>query len=97
MKWLTEIIHDWRFRDLAGRDGLVAAIIVKAALRLAAKPASFDIFHQKRAGAILGIRQAIIQHLPDGETGIEAAEVGRPEERRVGKECVSTFRSRWGP
>src|SRR3546814_14847453 len=27
----------------------------------------------------------------------EAAERGRSEERRVGKECVSTFRSRWSP
>src|SRR3546814_12476668 len=25
------------------------------------------------------------------------AEQGRPDERRVGKECVSTCRSRWGP
>src|SRR3546814_7202714 len=25
------------------------------------------------------------------------AEEGRPEERRVGKECVSTCRSRWAP
>src|SRR3546814_2261283 len=24
-------------------------------------------------------------------------EMGRSEERRVGKECVSTFRSRWSP
>src|SRR3546814_11291532 len=27
----------------------------------------------------------------------EAAENGRSEERRVGKECVSTCRSRWSP
>src|SRR3546814_13720248 len=26
-----------------------------------------------------------------------ALKVGRSEERRVGKECVSTFRSRWSP
>src|SRR3546814_16428774 len=26
-----------------------------------------------------------------------AREAGRSEERRVGKECVSTFRSRWAP
>src|SRR3546814_4467808 len=39
---------------------------------------------------------------PGAEIGphcvIEAdAEIGRSEERRVGKECVSTCRSRWSP
>src|SRR3546814_15946654 len=29
--------------------------------------------------------------------GLEPAETVRSEERRVGKECVSTFRSRWSP
>src|SRR3546814_15111202 len=29
--------------------------------------------------------------------GIGAAALGRSEERRVGKECVSTCRSRWSP
>src|SRR3546814_5262082 len=32
------------------------------------------------------------------KTNLEAAdEIGRSEERRVGKECVSTCRSRWSP
>src|SRR3546814_10107006 len=30
-------------------------------------------------------------------TPSEAAAMGRSEERRVGKECVSTCRSRWSP
>src|SRR3546814_11329154 len=38
---------------------------------------------------------------PHGEAAAEAAEaIGqlvRSEERRVGKECCSTFRSRWAP
>src|SRR3546814_16596211 len=29
--------------------------------------------------------------------GLRAAELSRSEERRVGKECVSTCRSRWSP
>src|SRR3546814_14953986 len=29
--------------------------------------------------------------------GVESYEKGRSEERRVGKECVSTCRSRWSP
>ena len=31
------------------------------------------------------------------ELGGEGLHVGRSEERRVGKECVSTCRSRWSP
>src|SRR3546814_13922963 len=29
--------------------------------------------------------------------GVEGLQLGRSEERRVGKECVSTCRSRWSP
>src|SRR3546814_14933940 len=32
-----------------------------------------------------------------GANGFTLAEVGRSEERRVGKECVSTCSSRWSP
>src|SRR5215213_4546839 len=35
------------FNDSPGRDGLFAAIIVEAALRLAAEPAGLDVFHQE--------------------------------------------------
>src|SRR3546814_18810119 len=31
------------------------------------------------------------------EEGVPRRQVGRSEERRVGKECVSTCRSRWSP
>src|SRR3546814_8250341 len=37
--------------------------------------------------------QALIRRCPNGETH----SFGRSEERRVGKECVSTGRSRWSP
>src|ERR1700761_8245677 len=39
--------------DLPGRNRLVAAIVVETALRLAAQPAGFDIFHEQRARAVL--------------------------------------------
>src|SRR3546814_1536274 len=39
---------------------------------------------------------AIVLHL-DVELRAFAPEVDRSEERRVGKECVSTCRSRWSP
>ena len=43
---------------LARRDRLVAAVVVKTALGLAAEPAGLDIFHQQRARTILGSRPA---------------------------------------
>src|SRR3989442_9794529 len=52
----------------ACRDGLLAAVIVEAALRLAAEPSGFDIFHQKRAGAVFAVGQAVVQPLPDRKT-----------------------------
>src|SRR3546814_3942295 len=42
-----------------------------------------------RSTPALGSMQALIE---EGEAGLE-----RSEERRVGKECVSTCRSRWSP
>src|SRR3546814_13920146 len=49
--------------------------------------------------------QALIRRLPfcglslseNGYKDREANDEGRSEERRVGKECVSTCRSRWSP
>src|SRR3546814_11309957 len=38
---------------------------------------------------------ALIDVLPDRQAGF--GQVDRSEERRVGKECVSTCRSRWSP
>src|SRR3546814_13787920 len=37
-------------------------------------------------------RQAVVRNL-----GLEEVQLARSEERRVGKECVSTGRSRWSP
>src|SRR3546814_16965061 len=51
----------------------------------------------------LGIAQHMVDagaHGDDGlevRKGLEAARRRRSEERRVGKECVSTGRSRWSP
>src|SRR3546814_12435707 len=45
--------------------------------------------------AILGVSKSQIKPVWDGKQF--APRLLRPEERRVGKECVSTCRSRWGP
>src|SRR3546814_17298340 len=36
-------------------------------------------------------------HRVQGEAELDVAAAARSEERRVGKECVSTCRSRWSP
>ena len=72
----------------AGRDGGLAAIVVEAALDLAAEPAGLDVLHQQRAGAVLAVGQALVEHLHDRQAGVEADEVGelqRPH-RVVGAE-----------
>src|SRR3546814_12119502 len=43
----------------------------------------------------LGITSVIVSH--DVEEVLSIADFARSEERRVGKECVSTCRSRWSP
>ena len=63
----------------ASADRLLAAIVVEAALGLAAEPAGLDVFHQQRAGAVLRVRQPLVQHLHHRQAGIEADEVGELE------------------
>src|SRR3546814_3635846 len=51
---------------------------------------------------LLGARRAVRPHGQHHVVHVEVARreapgVGRSEERRVGKECVSTCRSRWSP
>src|ERR1019366_4395916 len=50
-------------------------IIVEPAAGLAAQPSGLDVFHQQRAGAVLAVRQPVIQHLHDRQAGIQANEV----------------------
>src|SRR3546814_16188155 len=49
---------------------------------------------------VAGWRSQILTHSPDFEKNRQMClqtVIGRSEERRVGKECVSTCRSRWSP
>src|SRR3546814_7834682 len=52
----------------------------------------------------VGLSQRAVPGMPDAAVGMldvqidrNLADVVRSEERRVGKECVSTCRSRWSP
>src|SRR3546814_18569308 len=51
-----------------------------------------ELVNDAGRGALFELSQVHVE-----ESGLSAAEIWRSEERRVGKECVSTCRSRWSP
>src|SRR3546814_12720591 len=57
------------------------------------EPTVLQIFLAKRRARPLGRDQEDVEVRP----GFDEREADRSEERRVGKECVSTCRSRWSP
>src|SRR3546814_12345474 len=73
------------YQDNTGRGSLAAAEMAVADY-IAAHPNS---------ALELEVVSADHQHKPD--IGLSTARRWRSEERRVGKECVSTCRSRWSP
>src|SRR3546814_16874850 len=59
-----------------------------------------DLRAPRRGEALLHLQQLAAQHLHEALARAEDLQEGldlRSEERRVGKECVSTCRSRWSP
>src|SRR3546814_18624677 len=52
---------------------------------------------QRRLGALPTMRAEEVEPDDLGEPPLELGDFGRSEERRVGKECVSTCRSRGSP
>src|SRR3546814_4788114 len=50
-----------------------------------------------RPGQSIELQPELAEHLDQGLEIRRPVEVWRSEERRVGKECVSTCRSRWSP
>src|SRR5579885_709674 len=71
-----EWVNKWLAVTSTRRNGLFAAIVVEAAFGFAAEPASLDIFHEKRTGAVFRIGQAFVQYLHYGEYRIEADKIG---------------------
>src|SRR3546814_15056927 len=69
-------------------DGLHDVVVAGAAADVAFQPFA-DL-------ALVGIR-VLLQQVDGRHHHARGAEAARSEERRVGKECVSTCRSRWSP
>src|SRR3546814_3527970 len=82
-------ISDWS-SDVCSSD-LFRNTPAKAAGRC---PVEF-VKHDDNSRACNGGKQ--ISHMPGRKRRGALAPHGRSEERRVGKECVSTCRSRWSP
>src|SRR3546814_2314540 len=71
-----------------GRDGASAA---------GARRAGHDLLHAVAAGTLVAPSTAGGAGRGGGGLRGDGGRGGRSEERRVGKECVSTCRSRWSP
>src|SRR3546814_6340613 len=85
-------ISDWS-SDVCSSDLPVVASTMWATIRSFAVPACM-VHLLRKCGRLLSgqLRPGNIDHLR-----VARRSTGRSEERRVGKECVSTCRSRWSP
>src|SRR3546814_17520711 len=86
--------------QVTGDDGLALAVI-NTAVQLGDHFVGEGTFPPAISTALSGDRNAFALPLPD-QGALEFGErthdrEHRSEERRVGKECVSTCRSRWSP
>src|SRR3546814_11814898 len=96
--WSSDVCSSDLFEDMPGQLNSFIATIDGEEVASAATPInsvetvafSGDSLGEKEVG---GNTSAVdLTGLPSGEKTVE-----RSEERRVGKECVSTCRSRWSP
>ena len=88
--------HSGRVR----RDPGAMALVVLLAVLLAGAAAGFGYLAWQRQQAADAVRAVEREPLPAVERAYDAPAdepAERSEERRVGKECVSTCRSRWSP
>src|SRR3546814_20330858 len=91
--------------DGGGRDtgSLRAALTVADTLLVPVQPRSFDVWALDQVAALVaeareinaGLRAVPVLNGADAQGADNQA--ARSEERRVGKECVSTWRFRWSP
>src|SRR3546814_6209285 len=84
-------ISDWS-SDVCSSDLYVRLLIPSNPADCSAAAARCRIHFQTSADFPGDIRDSLCQARPSGYSAMP-----RSEERRVGKECVSTCRSRWSP
>src|SRR3546814_3465108 len=86
-------ISDWS-SDVCSSDLIASTEVAPADVFVIAVPTPHDEEHRPDIGHVLSAARAIAPKLEVGNLVILES---RSEERRVGKECVSTCRSRWSP
>src|SRR3546814_13888984 len=95
-------ISDWS-SDVCSSDLIIApeCFIIEQALRDRMKiPVMHDDQHGTAIISAAGLINACLltgRRLEDCRMVVNGAGAARSEERRVGKECVSTCKSRWSP
>src|SRR3546814_9567986 len=86
-------ISDWS-SDVCSSDLLTA---YTGLMRIGQPKAGETVCVAAASGAVGSIVGQIAQRLGCRTVGIAGGKAKRSDERRVGKECVSTCRSRWSP
>src|ERR1700712_2901762 len=69
----------WPLRAVGALRAAALAVVVEPAAGLAAEPSSLDVPAPQRAGPELGIAEAVVQHLEDGEARVQPDQVGEGE------------------
>src|SRR5690242_17902878 len=75
MKAFTTIVPSFDARS--GRTPAGAIVGIKSTPALASKITRIDVLAQQRAGPVLVLAQARVQHLQDVEAGVESNQVGK--------------------
>src|SRR3546814_18811410 len=92
--WSSDVCSSDLFE---GRDGVLDVSGLIEGIRVNGDLNVHFVCHPKRLTNCGRCRAPVLVDLQTGRTGLDLFDqrLMRSEERRVGKECVSTFRSRW--
>src|SRR3546814_11100995 len=96
-------ISDWSSdvcsSDLKGMASSPQCLVVEAETSRIVRPANYGLGEgpSERDRKLVHSGRGIGHRDLDHAVAVHAHGKGRSEERRVGKECVSTCRSRWSP
>src|SRR3546814_16331702 len=88
---------DADFLQRFGKADDVRRFIELAAIFESPRPCENGRDRVGRRGFALLVHPIMARHGAMGRFGFDSLAIWRSEERRVGKECVSTCRSRWSP
>src|SRR3546814_12590324 len=97
VKFLGVLAGNRRLADLSGMIGAFDAIVAAHRGEVTAQVTSAHPLTAAQVKALTAHPKTRVGRHVTVPTTVDPAILGRSEERRVGKECVSTRRSRWTP